>query len=336
MACSVKKDEGSAAGTQSPVPDELTKPFVEKLDPALDKIIQPGALVEVLSEGFEWSEGPVWLPEQGFLIFSDIPPNKVFKWEEKSGLSLYLHPSGYTGEMPRSGEGGSNGLLLDEKGRLVLCQHGDRRLARMDAPLDDPKPAFITLADAWEGKRLNSPNDAVYRSNGELYFTDPPYGLVQGPEDPQKEIDFQGIYRLKKHGEVELLSQELSRPNGIAFSEDEQTLYVANSDENLPVLMAFDVGENGSLQNSRVFCDMSAHVNKEKGLPDGMVVHSSGTLFATGPGGVWILSPDGDLLGKIKTGVATANCTTGEGESMLYITAHMYLMRVPLVKGHSM
>ncbi|HXG60801.1 MAG TPA: SMP-30/gluconolactonase/LRE family protein [Planctomycetota bacterium] len=316
-----------ASCAQEPAPAR-TRGSIERLDPRLDALIPPDAKMEVLGEGFDWSEGPVWVRSGGYLLFSDIPPNRVMKWKPGEGVSLYLHPSGYTGSRPRTGEPGSNGLLLDPQGRLVLCQHGDRRIARMDAPLDRPAPKFVTLADRYQGKRFNSPNDAVYHSNGALYFTDPPYGLEKLMEDPAKELDFQGVYRLAPNGEVTLLTRELSRPNGIAFSPDEKTLYVANSDPARAIWMAFDVKADGTVGAGRVFFDATKWVSSRKGLPDGLKVDARGNLFATGPGGVLVFAPDGTHLGTLRTGEATANCAWGDDGSTLYITADMYLLRI--------
>ncbi|KAA5541606.1 SMP-30/gluconolactonase/LRE family protein [Adhaeribacter rhizoryzae] len=303
---------------------------IERLDAALDNIIAPDAKIEILATGFDWSEGPLWLPEQNKLLFSDIPPNKIYEWSEEGGLKLYLTPSGYTSEVPRGGEVGSNALILDKQGRLVLCQHGDRRMARMDAPLNQPKPNYITLADKFEGKRLNSPNDAVYKSNGDLYFTDPPYGLEKNADDPAKEIPFQGVYRLTADGAIHLLTKELSRPNGLAFSPDEKTFYVANSDPDKAIWMAYDVQPDGNITNGRLFYDATSQAKTEKGLPDGLKINRQGYLFATGPGGVLIFDKNAKHLGTIRTGEATSNCAFNADESVLYLTADDYIMRVKL------
>ena len=303
---------------------------LERLDPAMDRLVPVGAKLEVLAEGFDWSEGPVWISQGKYVLFSDIPANSIFKWKEGEGHSLYLKPGGYTGTKPRGGEMGSNGLLLDPQGRLVLCQHGDRRIARLAASLDNPEPEFITLADRYTGKRFNSPNDATYHSSGDLYFTDPPYGLEKNVNDPAKEIDFQGVYRLSKDGEVTLLTRELSRPNGIAFSPDEKTLYVANSDRQRTIWMAYEVQPDGTLANGRVFFDATKLAGQRRGSPDGMTVDKHGNLFATGPGGVLVFAPDGTHLGTIQTGEATSNCAFGDDGSTLYITADMYLLRIRL------
>ena len=199
--------------------------------------------VERIAEGFDWSEGPVWDRRGGFLLFSDVPRNTVFKWQQGKGVNVFLKPSGYTGTTPRGGEPGSNGLLMDSQGRLILCQHGDRRVARLEAG-----GTFTTLADRYNGKRFNSPNDGVFKSNGDLYFTDPPYGLIGLNADPAKELDFNGVYRLSaSDGKVTLLTREMTFPNGIAFSPDEKTLYVANSDPKKAIWMAFPVQDDGTL-----------------------------------------------------------------------------------------
>ncbi|MEC7542157.1 MAG: SMP-30/gluconolactonase/LRE family protein, partial [Verrucomicrobiota bacterium] len=177
---------------------------VERLDPRMNQLVPKGAKIEVLAEGYVWSEGPVWVSQGDFLLYSDVPTNKVYKWKEGEGASVYLNPSGYTAKNPRGGESGSNGLLLDARGNLILCQHGDRRVARMLTPTSKPSSRFETLAGAFRGNRFNSPNDLVYNRKGELYFTDPPYGLVKKEKDPKREIDFQGVYLLRKNGKVDL------------------------------------------------------------------------------------------------------------------------------------
>jgi gluconolactonase len=305
---------------------------VDRLDPALDLIIAPGTRPEVIAEGFDWSEGPLWLPGLESLVFSDIPKNIVYRWSQEEGLVPYLEPSGYTGEVPRGGELGSNGLLLDPEGHLVLCQHGDRRMARMESDLEHPRAAFTTLADRWEGKRFNSPNDAVYRKNGDLYFTDPAYGMEQGYRDPGREMDFTGVFLLKPDGKVSLLTNRLSAPNGIGLSPDENSLYVANSGgPSGPVWMIYDLAQEGTLENARIFYDASAASDTLRGGPDGLAVRDDGTVFATGPGGIWIFHSSGTPLGIIHTGQATSNCTLDSGGKTLYMTADMYLMRISLL-----
>lgn len=308
---------------------------IEVLDDRLSEILDPAAKPEILGEGFDWSEGPVWVASINALLFNDIPPNKLMQWKPGEGVSLYLSPAGYTGETQRTGEPGANGLILDPQGRLILCQHGDRRVARLNAPLNDPKPVFETLADQYEGKRFNSPNDLVYDRRGNLFFTDPPYGLEKRMEDPAKELAFQGVYRLDTQGNLRLLTDQMTRPNGVALSPDEKTLYVANSDPEKAVWMAYQLNEEGEIVSERVLYDATQLVGQEeeKGLPDGMVVDKAGHIFATGPGGVWIFTPEGEALGKIRTGEATANCTFGEDGKSLFMTADMYLMRLKVKTG---
>jgi gluconolactonase len=301
---------------------------IERLDPALDELLPKGAIVEKLAEGFDWSEGPVWMPA-GYLLFSDVPLNTIFKWTPRDGVTVHLQPSGYTGSAPRGGEPGSNGLTHDKQGRLIACQHGDRRVARWE------NGRYVAVADRFEGKRFNSPNDAVVKSNGDIYFTDPPYGLVKNVDDPAKEIPFQGVYRVSAEGgKVTVLTKEVTRPNGLAFSPDEKILYVASSDPKKAIWMAYPVKEDGTLGEGRVFFDATDMQKGRKGLPDGLKVDNRGNLWATGPGGVLIFSSQGKHLGTLATGEATANCAWGDDGSTLYITADMYLCRVKTkVKG---
>jgi len=303
---------------------------VEVLDEALNNLIDPSATLTELGNGYAWSEGPVWVEEHGFLLFSDIPNNIIYKWTPAEGVTRYLEPAGYTGDEPRGGELGSNGLFISNDGELLLAQHGDRRIARMAAPLDQPEPEFTTIAGSYNGQRLNSPNDLLQHSNGDIYFTDPPYGLEEQADDPSKELDFQGVYRVTPEGEVILLTDELSRPNGIELSPDEETLYVANSSGENPVWMAYDVTEDGNLANGRVFHDASDFTGVDPGSQDGMDVDANGNIYTTGPGGVWIFSPDGTVLGKIKTNKPTANCTIGQNGKTLFITASDQLLSIPL------
>jgi gluconolactonase len=302
---------------------------VVRNDAAIDALIPKDAKIQVLSSGFEWSEGPVWVPAQGkepgYLLFSDIPRNSIMKWVEGEGVSLFLKPAGYTGQVQYGNEPGSNGLLLDAKGQLVACEHGDRRLSVLTQG-----GGKRTLVDNYEGKRLNSPNDATFKSNGDLYFTDPPYGLPKGYDDPNRELDFCGVYRLSKDGKLTLLTKEMTRPNGIAFSPDEKTLYVAQSDPAAPIWKKFPVKEDGTLGAGELFHDATENFKKGlPGLPDGMDVDAQGNVFATGPGGVYVIAPNGKLLGRISTGEATANCKLGGPKGdQLFLTADMYLCRI--------
>ena len=304
---------------------------VHRHDDRINDLIAEDAKIEVVASGFEWAEGPVWVPQDGgYLLFSDIPRNSVMKWKEGVGTSLYLKPAGYTGVADYGNEPGSNGLLLDSEGRVVFCEHGDRRVSVMSK--DGGK---ITLADHYEGKRFNSPNDATFKSNGDLYFTDPPYGLSGTFDDPRRELDYTGVYRRSKDGRITLLTKEMTAPNGITFSPDEMTLYVAQSDPKAAIWKSFPVKDDGTLGASKVLYDSTEHVGKLPGLPDGMKCDEKGNIFATGPGGVYVFAPDGTLLGRIETGEKTANCAFGGDGSVLYMTADMYICRIQTkTKGH--
>ena len=297
----------------------------EIMDDEAHLIFSPTAQIEVLDSGFTWTEGPLWLNKTEQLLFNDIPSNKTFSWSEKEGTKVYLNPSGYTIDVPREGEPGANGLILNSDGQLVLCQHGDRRMAVMDAPLDNPASNFKTITDQYRGKKFSSPNDAIYSSVGNLYFTDPPYGL-SSPD--KQETTFNGVYRLTKNGKLSVIDSTLTRPNGIAFSPDEKTLYVANSDPNRAIWMSYAIDDKtGTVSNSKVFYDVTENAKTEKGLPDGLKINDKGYIFATGPGGVWVFNPLGNAIAKIKTGQATSNCAFGSSQNLLFMTADDYLMR---------
>lgn len=296
----------------------------------LKTVIDPHAQIEVIGKGFIWSEGPLWIADQQMLLFTDVPANKVYSWTESGGVKEYLSPSGYTGTGTPSKEPGANGLALTPDGQLLLCQHGDRRIARMEAPLREPKPVYSTVVDTWQSYRFNSPNDLVVNSKGQIFFTDPPYGLDKQADDPAREIEHQGVYRRDPDGKLVLIVNDLSRPNGIALSPDEQTLYVANSDPQKAIWMAYALDERGNAIVHELFYDATSLVGSLKGLPDGLKVHRKGFVFATGPGGVWIFTKHGDPLGRIETGQANANCAFNSDQSILYICADDYLMRVRL------
>lgn len=304
---------------------------IVRVDPRLDKLIPADAKVEVLASGFVWTEGPIWVKNQACLLFSDVPQNTIFKWTEKEGVTPFLKPSGYTGVGPYSEEPGSNGLTLDRQGRLIACEHGDRRVTAM---VLDGSGGKRTLADNFNGKRFNSPNDVVAHSNGSYYFTDPPYGMPKKEKDPAKETDGWGVYRIGPEragvpGAVSIVVSDLTRPNGIALSPDEKTLYVAQSDPLRPVVMAYPLQADGAVGKGRVV--FGADGMKKLGLEggfDGMKVDRSGNLWVTGGGGVLVLSATGECLGQIKIGVATANCAWGDDGSTLYITSDMYLCRI--------
>ena len=303
-----------------------------QLDPSLDSIVSPNANIEVIADGLDWSEGPLWLEKQNMLLFSDVPQNTIYKWTEKKGKEIYLTPSGYTDTVKRGGETGSNGLTLDNNGHLILTQCGNRQIAWMDAPLDKPVAKFNSIANAYNGKKFNSPNDVIVSNSGEFYFTDPPYGLEKNMNDPKKETPFQGVYKVKKSGEVILLVDSITRPNGIILLPGEKTLLVANSDPAKPNWYAFDLTAGDSLTNARIFYSTAGGEKGLKGLPDGMKADKAGNIFATGPGGVWIFNKSGKLLGKIIVPEATSNCALSGDEKTLYITNDMNILRVKLRK----
>ncbi len=322
----------SPSSDTSNITEAMTYPTtgqIARLDPRLDEYLAEDAAIEVLAAGFTWSEGPLWLPELEQLIFSDVPENRIYQWRPgDSTATVFLEPSGFTGEATRSTEPGSNGLALDTAGHLLLCQHGDRRIARLEAPLDAPEPQFTTLADAYRGKRFNSPNDLVCDAAGNVFFTDPPYGLAGQADDPEKELDFQGVYRLSPDGALTLLVDTLTRPNGVALSPDEKTLYVAVSDPERAWYLAYTLDEERNITGGGVLLDVTPLVGQAPGLPDGLKVHRSGTIFATGPGGVLVITSEGEHIGTIRTGQATANCAFNPDQSKLYMTADSLLLRV--------
>lgn len=304
---------------------------IEIIDPAFSQLLAPDAAIEVLGEGFAWTEGPVWVKREGYLLFSDIPANKIMKWDAVKGVSLFREGVGYTGKEQFTGpEPGTNGLTVDAEGRVVACCHGDRCLKRIEHD-----GSLTVLADRYDGRRLNSPNDLVYKSNGDLYFTDPPYGLPQRENDPGRELDWFGVYRLSRDGRVTLLTKELIRPNGLAFSPDEKILYVGQSGSIEPHWRTYQVNNDGTLGECKIFYDASAWAQEKRpGSPDGMKVDQHGNLWSTAPGGVYCFSPEGKVLGRLNTGERTGNCTFGEDGSSLFICAHSYLCRVrTAVKG---
>ncbi len=294
-------------------------------DAALDAIVAADARIEKLQSHFMFTEGPLWTgASRAALLFSDVRGNAIYRWDAASGeISDFSKPN-FAGEYEEGRFIGPNGLTLDAQRRVVACEHGNRRIVRFEAD-----GSRTVLADKYRGKRLNSPNDIVYKSDGWAYFTDPPYGLAGGDEDPDKDLAFNGIYRLSPDGEVELLNRELTRPNGLAFSPDEKTLYVANSDPRRKIWMAYPVRDDGRLGEGRVFYDATA-VDAD-GLPDGLKTDTKGNLYLTGPGGVWIFTPGGKHLGTIRPEETPSNVGWGDDGHMLYITARGGLYRIRLL-----
>ena len=320
MACSappepVEPDHGAGA--------------VLKVSDALDAIVPADYMIEKLAGDMGFTEGPVWVKgDSPHLLFSDIPANRIYRWAEGDATASVFYDQMYKGE-PRDALLGSNGLILDADGRLLACEHGNRRISRME------DGEWVSIVDSFEGKKLNSPNDAAWHSNGWLYFTDPPYGLPEQDDDPAKELDFNGIYRLNyESGELQLLNRDQTRPNGIGFSPDEKTAYVANSDGSMKVWMAYDVNDDGQFENGRVFYDATSVT--APGSPDGLKLDVNGNIYATGPGGVWIFTPAGEHLGTIQPEEVPANVAWGDDGSTLYMTARTGLYRIKLLAAGPM
>lgn len=306
-------------------------PRVRRLSPRLDGMIAPGVEPEVIATGIRWAEGPVWVPGGGFLLFSDPPANRVRRWRRGEGVSTFLDPSGAADTDPKLvREAGANGLALDHRGRLLIANSGGRSVDRID--LRTGKRA--TLADRYDGKRFNSPNDLHVTRDGAILFTDPPYGLADGDASPIKEQPRNGVYRLAPGGGVTLLVGDLTRPNGVARSPDERRLYVSVSDEANPRIMVYDLDARGMPRDARVLLDARAMKAKGgPGLPDGMKVARDGTLVCSVPGGMMLMTPEAEPLGLIESGAPIANCAFGEGGRALFLTANDRVLRVLLVPG---
>jgi gluconolactonase len=311
---------------------------IQKLDLALDRLVAPDAKLERVATGFDkWTEGPVWTRE-GNLLFAEIPANNIVQWVPGKGASVFMHPSGYRGSEPYNGpESGSNGMTLDADGRVSVVGHAGRTVWRMESV--DPKAQVTVLADSYQGKKLNSPNDLVYKSDGSLYFTDPPYGLqTQSDNDPQKDLQVNGVYRLpgaRQHkpgtapdrDKLQLVIRDLARPNGLVFSPDEKFLYVAESGKRQ--WMRYRVQSDGSVTEGTLFLDAST--DPAEGGPDGLRVDKLGNIYGSGPGGVWIISPEGKHIGTIKVPERVSNVAWGEKDGKtLYITASTSLYRIKL------
>jgi len=301
---------------------EQVKTQILRKDPALDALVSPGTKIEKLAAGFLFTEGPVWVRDGGYLLFSDPNNNLVYRWSEEDGISVYRTHSGYTGmNIGEYGQPGSNGLTLDSQGRLTINEHGNRRVTRLEK-----NGQLTVLADRYQGKRLNSPNDLVYRSDGALYFTDPPFGLPRFFEDPHKELPYSGVFCLI-NGELKLVSMDLTGPNGLAFSPDEQYLYVDNWDEKRKVILRYNVHPDGTLSNCVVFFDATNEPGEDAW--DGMKIDVQGNLYLSGPGGLWIISPEGKHLGTVVGPEHPHNLAWGgEDQKTLYLAAQTGLYRL--------
>jgi len=308
---------------------------IELYDKSAINLIDTNAAIEVIGRNYKWSEGPVWVGARQMLLFSDVIGNKIYRWSGNDTPVVYLTPSGYTDSARRDGENGSNGLTLDRDGRLLLCQSGNRQVVRMAAALDAPVPKFTVLSSGYQGKKFNSPNDLVTDSKGNIYFTDPIYGLPKQADDPTRELKFEGVYRISAGGETVLLIDSISRPNGIALSPDEKTLYVGSSDDQHPRWYAYQLDTAGKIQSGGVLLDgteMKARASVKQGA-DGFKVDGHGNIFSSGPDGVVIISPEGKVSGLIKIfGRPASNCAFNETKEVLYITADDVVLRVKLHK----
>jgi gluconolactonase len=321
-ACALLLALDPAPGPAGPPPAGAE--YVERLDPRLAELIPEDVTIERVAEGIAWAEGPLWDARDQSLLFSDVPRNAVFRWTRARGVEQLIERSGYTGDATFMGlEPGSNGLSFDLEGRLVMCQHGDRRVVRRERD-----GGVTVLADRYQGRRLNSPNDLVHRSNGDLYFTDPPFGLAGSFDDPAKEVPFQGVYRVTAGGDITALVRDLEAPNGIGFSPDERTLYVSNALRERPIWMAYPVLADGGLGPGEQFAEAAAWVGEGEGVPDGLKVDRHGNVFAAGPGGIHVFAPDGVRLGRIVTGVPTGNLAWGDDGATLYLAANHRILRL--------
>jgi len=320
----------TAPGPVAITPSEVNVE-VARLDPAIDAIVPPNPKIYKLADGFQFTEGPVWVRDGGYLLFSDPNANTMYKYKPDSGnsageLSVFRQPSGYSGaDIAEYGQPGSNGLTLDPQGRLTINEHGNHRVSRLEN-----NGSLTVLADRFDGKRLNSPNDLVYRSDGTLFFTDPPFGLPKFFDDPRKELPFSGVFSIYK-GKLQLASTDLKGPNGIAFSPDEKFLYVTNWDEKKKIIMRYDVQPDGTLKNGSLFFNMTSAPGED--ALDGMKVDKQGNLYVSGPGGLWILSATGKHLGTIVAPKHPHNMAWGDDGKTLYLCARsgLYRMRLNIV-----
>ena len=303
---------------------ESTTPRIVRLDPALDAVIAPDTKIERVAGGFKFTEGPMW--REGRLWFSDLSDDKVLAVTPAGKVETLIEHAGGLNPFPANSYLGSNAMVTDKDGSVLLVQQGGRKIVRLDAKL---QPTM--LIEKFDGKKLNSPNDVIRSKSGVIFFTDPPYGLKGINESPAKELSFSGVYRLDPDGNLQVLDRELKYPNGIALSPDERTLYVANSDPTRPIWMAYSLDEKGDVKSKRVFADASDLAKKKwPGLPDGMRVAADGTLFASAPGGILIMTPEGKRLGLIQTEGPIANCAFGDDGRTLYLTSKDLIARIRL------
>lgn len=327
------KDAGKQKSDTTAMQTDSAVGKIEIYDSRANAILDSSATMEVIGRNYTWSEGPVWLASKQMLLFTDVPENKIFQWKQGDTPKVYLTPSGYTDTAKRLGENGANGLALDKEGRLLLCQSGNRHVSRLNASLDLPKPVFTVLAANYNGKKFNSPNDLIVDSKGNIYFTDPIYGLPLHEKDPTRELSFEGVYKINTEGKTILLLDSIHHPNGLALSPDEKTLYLASSDSIHPRWFAYKLDENGNIKTGSILLDgtlMQQKATAKQGA-DGFKIDNAGNIFSAGPDGINIISPEGKLLALIKIyGRRTSNCAFNERKDMLYITADDLVLKMKL------
>jgi gluconolactonase len=322
----------SFAATSPPAPTTIAEATIDRWDPAMDAIIPKDWKIEKIAEGFGWAEGPIWIKSGGYLLFTDVPGNKMWKWSEKGGLEKFLDPSGAaTFDANIWREAGANGLAVFDSNSILLADTGNRGIQRLDLKTRQKTP----VAMSYEGKKFSSPNDVIRLKNGVVFFTDPPYGFKKFDDAPEKEISFNGVYRVAKDGTVSAVEKELTRPNGVALSPDEKVLYVAQSEGTKAIVNAYALDRQGNITDKKLFADFTDLVAPNMpGAPDGLTVAADGTVFVTGPGGVLVVSKDGKRLGRIRDGKQTANCKFGDDGKTLYLTSSNFVARIRLnIKG---
>jgi gluconolactonase len=318
---------------QDPTPQTNPIGKIEIYDSLALSLVDTTAKFDIIGENYSWSEGPVWVAAENMLLFSDVIENKIYKWKQGQGSTVFLTPSGYTATAKRDGENGSNGLALDKAGRLLLCQSGDRKVARLNGSLSDPKPDFAILSSGYQGKKFNSPNDLVADRNNNIYFTDPIYGLPLKDKDPTRELSFEGVFKISAEGKTSLLIDSISNPNGIALSPDEKILYVASSNGEHPRWYAYQLNEQGDIQSGSTLLDATEMISRAsiKQGADGFKVDSKGNIFSSGPDGINIISSAGKLLALIKIyGKRVSNCAFNADQTCLFITADDVVIRLVL------
>ncbi len=309
-------------------PIKIEEATIDRWDPAMDAIVPKDWKIEKLAEGFGWAEGPIWVKSGGYLLFTDVPGNKMWKWSEKGGLEKFLDPSGAANpDMDVWREAGANGLAILDKKSILLADTGSRGIQKLDLKSKKKTP----VAMSFEGKKFASPNDVTRMKSGVIFFTDPPYGFKKFDDAPQIEIKFNGVYRMGKDGKVTAIEKELYRPNGVALSPDERTLYVSQSEPTKAIINAYSLDADGNVTGKKLFHDVTDLVGeKSPGLPDGLTVASDGTIFTSAPGGILVLSKEGKRLGRINDGKPTANCKFGDDGKTLYLTSKDMLARIRL------